>query len=70
MTTPGCNQYIAGVILFEETLNQKTSQGIPFPEALNKHGIVPGIKVDKGLVHLANSTDKQITQGLDGLPER
>ncbi|VVC76721.1 Fructose-bisphosphate aldolase class 1 [Aquicella siphonis] len=70
MTTPGCNQYIAGVILFEETLNQKTSQGIPFPEALKNQGILPGIKVDKGLVHLANTVDEQVTQGLDGLAER
>lgn len=69
MTTPGCNQFIAGVILYEETLNQKTSKGIPFPEALNL-GILPGIKVDKGLVHLANAGTDQITQGLDGLPER
>lgn len=69
MTTPGCNQYIAGVILFEETLNQKTSKGILFPDALKSAGILAGIKVDKGLVHLAN-TDEQITQGLDGLPER
>lgn len=70
MTTPGINQFIAGVILFEETLNQKTSQGLPFPEMLAKIGILPGIKVDKGLIHLANTTDEQITQGLDGLPER
>lgn len=70
LTTPGVNQYIAGVILFEETLNQKTSQGIAFPEALNKLGILPGIKVDKGLVHLSNTTDENVTQGLDGLPER
>lgn len=70
MTTPGCNQFIAGVILFEETLNQKTSQGIPFPEALKSLGILPGIKVDKGLVHLANAGTDQITQGLDGLAER
>lgn len=70
MTTPGCNQFIAGVILYEETLNQKTSQGTPFPEALAKAGIVPGIKVDKGLVHLANTVDENITQGLDGLAER
>ncbi|MBX3708636.1 MAG: fructose-bisphosphate aldolase class I [Gammaproteobacteria bacterium] len=70
MTTPGCNQYVAGVILFEETLNQKTNQGVPFPETLKNLGILPGIKVDKGLVHLANTTDEQITQGLDGLPER
>ncbi len=70
MTIPGCNQFLAGVILFEETLNQKTNQGISFPDALKKAGILPGIKVDKGLVHLANTTDEQITQGLDGLPER
>lgn len=70
LTTPGINQFIAGVILFEETLNQKTSQGTPFPEALTKMGILPGIKVDKGLVHLANTTDENITQGLDGLSER
>lgn len=70
MLTPGVNQYIAGVILFEETLNQKTSSGKLFPEALAAAGIVPGIKVDKGLVHLANTQDEQITQGLDGLPER
>jgi len=69
LTTPGCNQYIAGVILFEETLNQKTSQGIAFPQALTKLNILPGIKVDKGLVNLVN-TDENITQGLDGLPER
>ena len=70
MATPGLNQYIAGVILFEETLNQKTSQGMLFPDMLNKLDILPGIKVDKGLVHLANTIDENITQGLDGLPER
>ena len=70
MLTPGINQYIAGVILFEETLNQKTSTGKLFPEALTATGIVPGIKVDKGLVNLANTTEEKITQGLDGLPER
>lgn len=70
MLTPGINQYIAGVILFEETLNQKTSTGKSFPEALAASGIVPGIKVDKGLVNLANTTEEKITQGLDGLPER
>lgn len=70
MTAPGCNEYIAGVILYEETLNQKTSQGVPFPEALKNQGILPGIKVDKGLIPLVNSKDEQVTQGLDGLPER
>ncbi len=70
MLTPGINQYIAGVILFEETLNQKTSSGKPFPEALVAAGILPGIKVDKGLINLAGAPDEQVTQGLDGLPER
>lgn len=70
MTTPDFSKYVAGVILFEETLNQKTSSGILFPEALKKMNVVPGIKVDKGLVHLANTVDENITQGLDGLPER
>ncbi len=70
VTTPNCNQFIAGVILYEETLNQKTSNGVPFPEALKSLGILPGIKVDKGLVPLANAGTDQITQGLDGLRER
>ncbi|OGT35524.1 MAG: fructose-bisphosphate aldolase [Gammaproteobacteria bacterium RIFCSPHIGHO2_12_FULL_37_14] len=70
MTTPDFNQFIAGVILFEETLNQKTSNGISFPEMLKKDGVLPGIKVDKGLVPLANSINENVTQGLDGLPER
>jgi fructose-bisphosphate aldolase class I len=70
MTAPGVNKYIAGVILFEETLNQKTASGILFPEALNKLGIIPGIKVDKGLVVLPGTNNENVTQGLDGLPER
>lgn len=70
ITTPKFNEFVAGIILFEETLHQKTSAGVPFPDALKKIGILPGIKVDKGLVHLANTIDENITQGLDGLPER
>lgn len=70
ITTPQFNQFISGVILFEETLNQTTSQGTTFPEALNKMGVLAGIKVDKGLTHLVGTTDEQITQGLDGLAER
>lgn len=70
LTTPNISKYISGVILYEETLNQKTSAGVPFPELLEKQGIVPGIKVDKGLVHLAGTIDENTTQGLDGLPER
>jgi fructose-bisphosphate aldolase class I len=70
LTTPQINDFIAGVILFEETLNQKTSNGTLFPALLNKLGILPGIKVDKGLVTLPNTQDEQTTQGLDGLAER
>ena len=70
VTTPGISEYIAGVILFEETLNQKMSDGTPFPEALKKLDILPGIKVDKGLVMLPGTSDEQTTQGLDALAER
>lgn len=70
VTTPGVNEFIAGVILFEETLNQKALDGTPFPEKLQKLGILPGIKVDKGLVNLPGTQDEQVTQGLDGLAER
>lgn len=70
ITTPGLNEFIAGVILFEETLNQKTLDDTPFPEKLKKLSILPGIKVDKGLVTLPYTNDEQITQGLDGLAER
>lgn len=70
LTTPGVNQYIAGVILFEETLNQKTTENVAFPELLKQLDIVPGIKVDKGLVNLPGTNNEQVTQGLDGLAER
>ncbi|PIQ43558.1 MAG: fructose-bisphosphate aldolase class I [Gammaproteobacteria bacterium CG11_big_fil_rev_8_21_14_0_20_46_22] len=69
-TAPNVGQYLSGVILFEETLMQKASCGTPIPELLAKQGIVPGIKVDKGLIELINADDEQTTQGLDGLPER
>jgi fructose-bisphosphate aldolase class I len=70
LTTPGIEQFIGGVILFEETLGQKDNKGVPFPEALVSKGIVPGIKVDKGLIYIPNTSQEQITQGLDGLAER
>lgn len=70
LTTPNVNDFIAGVILYEETLNQKMSNGVLFPEALKKMGILPGIKVDKGLIAIPNTENEQITQGLDGLGER
>jgi fructose-bisphosphate aldolase class I len=70
LTTPGLNAFISGVILFEETLLQKTDQGIPLVKVAMDHGLVPGIKVDKGTCPLANAAGDLITQGLDGLAER
>src|ERR1700740_348062 len=47
-TAPGAADYISGVILFDETIRQKTKEGVPFPDYLTKKGIIPGIKVDLG----------------------
>ncbi len=69
-TTPGLSEFISAVILFEETLTQQSDDGTPLPEVLAKQGIVPGIKVDKGLQLLANAPGDKITQGLDGLADR
>lgn len=69
-TTPNLENYINGVILFEETFEHADEHGTPIPDLFAKKGIVPGIKVDKGLVNLANTHDEKITQGLDGLEER
>ena len=62
--------YIGGVILFDETIRQKTSLGPSIPELISKHGAIPGIKVDKGAKPLAGSKDETVTEGLDGLRER
>lgn len=70
VTTPGLGEYISGAILFEETLYQSASTGKTMVEELNAQGIVAGIKVDKGLVPLANSNGESWCQGLDGLAER
>ena len=69
-SSEGMKSYIGGVILFEETLKQKSSQGTSIPELIIKSGSVPGIKVDKGAKILAGSPDEKITEGLDGLRER
>ncbi|MBS0290837.1 MAG: fructose-bisphosphate aldolase class I [Proteobacteria bacterium] len=69
LTTPSLEKYISGVILYEETLYQKSTQDISFPELLMQKKIIPGIKVDKGLIQLPG-TDEKSTQGLDGLFER
>ena len=58
--------YIGGVILFDETIKQKTNLGQTIPELISKHGAIPGIKVDKGAKPLSGSIDETITEGLDG----
>ena len=68
--TPGIEQFVSGVILFDETLRQKTSDGAPFAEFLAQKGIVPGIKVDKGAQDLAFCPGEKVTEGLDGLRAR
>ncbi|MED5578965.1 MAG: class I fructose-bisphosphate aldolase [Nitrospinota bacterium] len=69
-TTKGIENYISGVILFDETIRQSSSNNVPFPELLSTKGIVPGIKVDMGAKDLALSHGEKITEGLDGLRER
>jgi len=69
-TASGAKEYISGVILYDETLRQKTSDGVPFSEYLNKNGIIPGIKVDGGAKDLPFSPGEQVTEGLDGLRSR
>jgi len=69
-TTTDLEQYINGVILFEETFEQNDENGTPIAQLFAQKGIVPGIKVDKGLAILPNTDDEQVTQGLDGLEER
>jgi fructose-bisphosphate aldolase class I len=69
-STPGLGDFISGVILFEETLKQKSAAGVPLPELLKEQGIVPGIKVDKGMVLLPNFPGETVTHGLDGLAQR
>ncbi len=69
-TTPDLGSYINGVILFEETFQNKDAHGKSIVDLFTEQGIIPGIKVDKGLVDLANTEDEKVTQGLDGLTER
>jgi len=69
-STPDVAQWISGVILYDETLRQKTRDGVAFPAQLQKLGIIPGIKVDLGAKPLAGFEGETITEGLDGLRER
>ncbi len=68
--TDGLEEFISGVILFDETIRQSSSDGAAFAEGLTKKGIIPGIKVDKGAKDLALFPGEQATEGLDGLRER
>ena len=69
-TTPGIEQFLSGVILFDETIRQKTNDGVPFAEYLAKKGIIPGIKVDAGAKEMPLHPGEKVTEGLDGLPKR
>ncbi len=69
-TAEVAEEYISGVILFDETIRQSASDGTPFPKLLESRGIIPGIKVDKGAKPLANAEGETVTDGLDGLRER
>ncbi|HEY8053973.1 MAG TPA: class I fructose-bisphosphate aldolase [Steroidobacteraceae bacterium] len=69
-TAPGAAESVSGVILYDETIRQKTRDGTPFPQYLTKLGIIPGIKVDLGAKPLAGFPGETITEGLDGLRER
>jgi fructose-bisphosphate aldolase class I len=66
----GLEEYISGVIMFEETLFQKSEEGTPFVEILSKKGILPGIKVDKGIKPLYGTNGECVTQGIDDLDAR
>jgi fructose-bisphosphate aldolase class I len=68
-TTSGVEAFISGVILFDETIRQKSLGGMPFLELLSKKGIIPGIKADTGVKDLAGFPGETITEGLDGLRE-
>jgi fructose-bisphosphate aldolase class I len=69
-TAPGSQEFVSGVILFDETIRQAASDGTLFPKLLEGLGIIPGIKVDKGAKPLALAEGETITEGLDGLRER
>ncbi len=69
-TTPGVEEFLSGVILFDETLRQKTTDGIAIPKLLAGKGIIPGIKVDKGVHDLPNFPGEKVAEGLDGLRDR
>jgi len=69
-STAGAEQYLSGVILFDETARQKAVDGTLIPQYLARKGIIPGIKVDKGIVNIPFTREEKVTEGLDGLQKR
>jgi fructose-bisphosphate aldolase, class I len=69
-TTAGAEDFVSGVILYDETIRQASLDGAPFPKLLESKGVIPGIKVDTGTTDLANAPGEKITEGLDGLRGR
>ncbi len=69
-STPGVEQFLSGVILFDETARQRAVDGAPIPQYLANKGILPGIKVDKGVSNLPFTAEEKVTEGLDGLQKR
>jgi fructose-bisphosphate aldolase class I len=69
-STAGAEEFISGVILYDETIRQSSADGTPFPKLLSSKGIIPGIKVDTGAKPLALAEGETITEGLDGLRAR
>ncbi|MFA5829547.1 MAG: class I fructose-bisphosphate aldolase [Candidatus Gracilibacteria bacterium] len=70
VSAPGVEQYISGMILYDETIRQKDKNEVPFAEVLKQKGIIPGIKVDAGTKPLALHEGEVVTEGLDGLRDR
>src|SRR5262249_24980687 len=66
-TAPGAAEFISGVIMYDETIRQKSAAGTPLAHLLSKQGIVPGVKVDIGAKPLAGSSGETVTEGVDGL---
>jgi fructose-bisphosphate aldolase class I len=69
-TSDGIGEVVSGVILFDETIRQRSDDGTPFPEVLRRAGVIPGIKVDRGTTPLAGFPGEVVTEGLDGLRDR
>ena len=69
-TAKSLGEHISGVILYDETLRQKSADGTPFPVLLQRQGVIPGIKVDAGAKDMALCPGETVTEGLDGLAKR